>query len=55
MKIKFGRIIEGFAILPNVNLSWITTSDNKKKYQFMIGLFFWYVTVGNLTSYLDDK
>lgn len=52
-KFSFGRIIEGFVILPSFNVNWLT-HENKQHYELQFSWLFWYVTYGNITSVIES-
>ena len=51
--IDYGRIIEGFVILPSFGLSWITLTDGCY-YDLTFQWLFWYFTVGEVKKKLKE-
>lgn len=51
--IKFGKLIEQFAVLPAINVCSIQASG-KRLYDVQFAWLFWYVTIGKITSYTDS-
>lgn len=45
--IDYGRIVEGFAFIPSINLSWATL-ENKKYYNIQFAWLYWYFTIGQI-------
>ena len=57
MKIKVGRLIESFCILPSLNINWINTlNSNRKKFVFDIQFawFLWYISTNNISNELEN-
>lgn len=44
MKLTTGRIIEGFAILPSLNLSWVRTPKGTIHF-LQLAWLYWYIQV----------
>ena len=56
MKIKVGRLIESFCILPSLNINWINTlNSNRNKFVFDIQFawFLWYISTNNISTELE--
>lgn len=51
--ISGGKIIEGFSILPYINVNWMTLSDGRY-YDIQFGLFRWYFTIGQIKKKLKE-
>lgn len=43
MEIKKGKLIECFAVTPNINVSWIKLTDTNV-YYIQFAWLFWYIT-----------
>ena len=43
MEIKKGKMVECFAVTPNVNVSWIKLTDTNV-YYIQFAWLFWYIT-----------
>lgn len=54
IKVSKGRIIESFSVLPTVNVHWMRTED-KTYYDVQFAWLFWYVTVGQLSKFLETQ
>lgn len=54
MKVKFGRIIEGFSLLPCININWIRV-ENKTYHDVQFAWLFWYITIGQISKYLSER
>lgn len=54
MNIKFGKIIEGFSILPSINVNWMRT-DKKTYYDLQFTWMFWYIIVGQISKFLKTQ
>lgn len=51
--VKFGKLIEQFAILPAINICSMQAS-NKRLYDVQFAWLFWYVTIGKISSYVES-
>ena len=49
--ITYGKIIEGFSIIPNVNLLWITLKEGRY-YDVQFSWLRWYFTIGQVNKKL---
>ena len=54
LDISYGKIIEGFSFIPNVNLNWMTL-DGCRYYDIQFAWLFWYVTVGQIKNKLKEE
>ena len=52
--IDFGWLIEGFNILPNIGVSWMTLKDGRF-YDVRFSWFFWYFTIGQIKKKLKEN
>jgi len=53
--ISGGRIIEGFCILPSINVNWMSLCKDKKTYfDIQFAWFFWYFTIGQIKKKLKE-
>ena len=55
-----GWIIEGFCILPSLNINWMTTNwvrtgEYRKIYDVQFSWFFWYISTTNISRYLKKQ
>ena len=57
--IDYGRIIEGFCLLPSINLNWAIFQENNKLpgnynryYDIQFAWLWWYFTIGQLKKRL---
>lgn len=60
MKIKVGRLVENFVILPSLSINWMTTNwvrtgEYRKIYDVQFSWFFWYISTSNISRYLKSK
>ena len=60
MKIKVGKLIESFVILPSLSINWMTTNwvrtgEYKTIYDIQFAWFKWYISTGNISKYLKSK
>ena len=62
MGITFGRIIEGFCILPSISLLWATLNIKDKLpgnyatyYDLQFSWLFWYFTIGQIKNKLKER
>lgn len=60
MKIKVGRLVENFVILPSLSINWMTTNwvrtgEYRKIYDFQFSWFFWYISTTNISRYLKTQ
>ena len=60
MKIKVGRLVENFAILPSLSINWMTTNwvrtgEYRKIYDVQFSWFFWYISTTNISRYLKTQ
>ena len=60
--ITFGRIIEGFCILPSIDLTWATLNVKDKLsgnyatyYDMRFVWLFWYFTIGQIKNKLKEQ
>ena len=60
--ITFGRIIEGFCILPSITLLWATLNVKDKLpgnyatyYDLQFSWLFWYFTIGQIRNKLKER
>ena len=44
MKMTFGKIVEGFAFLPSLNLNWLVYKG-RRFYHVQFAWLFWYVSI----------
>ena len=55
---KYGWIVDGFSILPSLNINWMHIKDDKDKnkikkiYDIQFDWLFWYITTDNIGKYL---
>lgn len=52
--ITYGKIIEGFSIIPNVNLLWITLKEGRY-YDVQFSWLRWYFTIGQVNKKLKQN
>lgn len=52
--IDYGRFIEGFSVLPNIDISWMTLRDGRF-YDIRFGWLFWYFTIGQIKKKLKEN
>lgn len=60
MKIKVGRLVENFVILPSLSINWMTTNwvrtgEYRKIYDVQFSWFFWYISTSNISRYLKKQ
>lgn len=51
---KIERIIEGFCILPSLNINWLTDKDGKRIYDIQFAWLFWFITTNNIGKKLKE-
>ena len=51
---KYGWIVEGFCILPSININWMHNKDMKRIYDIQFAWFFWYISTDNIGKYLKS-
>ena len=52
--ITYGKIIEGFSIIPNVNLLWITLKEGRY-YDVQFSWLRWYLNIGQVNKKLKKN
>lgn len=52
--ITFGWLTEEFVLWPSCGIRWMTLKD-RKYYDVMFSLWFWYFTVGQITKKLKEN
>ena len=57
---KCGWIVEGFCILPSININWMTTNcaktgQYKRVFDIQLAWFFWYISTDNIGKELKKK
>lgn len=53
--ISGGRIIEGFSIIPSININWMWVNDHTKIYDVQFAWLFWYFTIGQAHKWLKEN
>ena len=58
--ISGGKIVEGFSILPSINLNWAVSYSRKenkyhKIYDVQFSWLFWYFTIGQVKNWLKEN
>jgi hypothetical protein len=53
--ISKGKYVEGFAVLPSIDVSWMRLWDNDRYWDVTIGWLFWYVTIGQIHKKLKEN
>ena len=51
--ISGGWIVEGFSILPSINVNWMTVREGKC-YDVQFAWLFWYFTIGQIKNKLKE-
>ena len=52
---NYGKIIEGFALLPSISINWMKTSLKEKRcYNVQFAWLFWFFTIGTIHKKLKE-
>ena len=51
--ISYGRLIESFGIIPNINICWMTLKDGRY-WDVQFSWLFWYCTIGQIKKKLKE-